>query len=93
MRKYEQIATLLARVGIFMPLLGLVFGSLVGASLLSPDAKASALVQILFPLSALIGVAWGMYSWYTGATVKAFELWMKGRLKSQLTHLLDPSEV
>ncbi|MFZ2753110.1 MAG: hypothetical protein WAZ48_06640 [Lysobacteraceae bacterium] len=92
MKRHQQIATAFTRVAILLPILILLFGSLAGASLLTPQANASVLIKTIFPVSALIAVAWGVYSWYTGATVRALENRIIKLIANLLSRLLDPNE-
>lgn len=91
--RYGQVAFAVARFGIALPLLVLFFGALVGASLIAPESNAPMLMRAIFPVCALLAVVWGVYSWYTGATVRTLENRLRDWLASRLERLLEPGEV
>lgn len=93
MKRYERVATILARIGICFPFLVLIFGAFSGVNMLSPSNSSSIVITITFAISILVTTIWGLYSWYTGATVKSYEILMRNSIKDHVARWFDPHDI
>lgn len=85
-RRYQKIAGNITLGVIWAVIALLLFGALAGSGLLAPSPDASSITKFIYPSLALLAVLWGVYSWFTGTTVKQvanqFEDWLTMKLRN-----------
>ncbi|MGZ8892723.1 MAG: hypothetical protein ACXW1R_07320 [Halobacteriota archaeon] len=92
LKKFDRIAKLLTRICLVLPMFLLLFGALAGASLLTPGENATSVERLFFPGAALVAVAWGVYSWYTGTTVRELDRRIRGVVAKWIARTMEPGE-
>jgi hypothetical protein len=88
-RIYRRLAHAItaAAMGVFIATL--LLGALAGSGLISANSDAPKWFQYGLPAIVLCAVLWGVFSWHTGATVRALAMSFEERLSKRLQAWVD----